>query len=420
MISNSLKLWLWRWHVMAGLFVLPFIVLLATTGAIYLFKDQYRASIEAPMLATSEGAPLPLAQQFDMANMFSRNPLTHIEITDGQATHFFNGRFSPNESVYVDPATGGVTGQYVRSDDIMETIRTLHGELLLGDYGTKVVELVASWLVVLIITGMIVFWPRKQPLWHLLRIRVSKGKRMLMRDMHSVFGFWMSAFLLVIIAGGLPWTDLFGANFQKLKDMTHSGYPATWFSSRSLNSTISGEALTLDEMVAVAREQNLPGSVYLALPTTSDGVFSVSNRANLSDQQVMHFDQYSGERLVHHTWDEVGALSAGQQVVMRLHQGEFFGLANWLVALITCIALVGLCLAAIASYLLRKPAGKWGLPKPPAAFKVGYGTIIVIVLLGLLLPAFGISALLIAIATWLANRRKYNTAVNQLGSGKPK
>ena len=30
----------WRWHFYAGLFVVPFILLLSLTGAIYLFKPQ--------------------------------------------------------------------------------------------------------------------------------------------------------------------------------------------------------------------------------------------------------------------------------------------------------------------------------------------------------------------------------------------
>ncbi|HBN52279.1 MAG TPA: hypothetical protein DD465_24620, partial [Thalassospira sp.] len=30
----------WRWHFYAGLFVLPFMILLAVTGAAYLFRDE--------------------------------------------------------------------------------------------------------------------------------------------------------------------------------------------------------------------------------------------------------------------------------------------------------------------------------------------------------------------------------------------
>ena len=31
---------IWRWHFYAGMFVIPFILLLSVTGAIYLFKPQ--------------------------------------------------------------------------------------------------------------------------------------------------------------------------------------------------------------------------------------------------------------------------------------------------------------------------------------------------------------------------------------------
>jgi uncharacterized iron-regulated membrane protein len=30
----------WRWHFYAGLFCIPFVIWLATTGSIYLFKPQ--------------------------------------------------------------------------------------------------------------------------------------------------------------------------------------------------------------------------------------------------------------------------------------------------------------------------------------------------------------------------------------------
>ena len=30
----------WRWHFIAGLVILPFVLILAVTGGIYLFKDE--------------------------------------------------------------------------------------------------------------------------------------------------------------------------------------------------------------------------------------------------------------------------------------------------------------------------------------------------------------------------------------------
>jgi uncharacterized iron-regulated membrane protein len=37
---NALYRTIWRWHFYAGLFVMPFILILSVTGAIYLFKPQ--------------------------------------------------------------------------------------------------------------------------------------------------------------------------------------------------------------------------------------------------------------------------------------------------------------------------------------------------------------------------------------------
>jgi uncharacterized iron-regulated membrane protein len=57
--SNESALYraVWRWHFIAGLLVLPFLILMAITGGIYLFKDEldhiiYRAWDEVPPHAT--------------------------------------------------------------------------------------------------------------------------------------------------------------------------------------------------------------------------------------------------------------------------------------------------------------------------------------------------------------------------------
>jgi uncharacterized iron-regulated membrane protein len=40
MSSGGLYPTIWRWHFYAGLFVLPFVLLLSLTGSVYLFKPQ--------------------------------------------------------------------------------------------------------------------------------------------------------------------------------------------------------------------------------------------------------------------------------------------------------------------------------------------------------------------------------------------
>ena len=48
MTGPSLYRALWRWHFYAGLLCVPFVVLLAITGSIYLFKPQVEAFADRP------------------------------------------------------------------------------------------------------------------------------------------------------------------------------------------------------------------------------------------------------------------------------------------------------------------------------------------------------------------------------------
>ena len=398
--NTQLNAWFWRWHLIAGLFVLPFFILLSLTGAIYLFKDDYEASAYQAMRTVSpQGEPLSLQAQFDAAKAHTGSAPGEVLISDDAtaATQFKTGFRSSSAYVYVDPYTGDVTGEYALTDTLMFTIRKLHGELLFGDVGTKVVELVASWIFVLLLTGLFIWWPKNRfALAGLFTIRVSKGKRILYRDLHAVIGFWSSSVLLVILLGGFPWTDLAGNNFKQIRNATGTGWPEHWFNSKGLTSNQSGDPLTLDQMAAIARAQNLEGDVSLVIPSKPEQAFTVKNaNSDLSDWQVMHFDQYSGSAIKTLGWDDVGALSTGRMIVMELHQGQLFGPANWWIVFISCILFVVSSIAGLVAYLKRKPKQGWGLPKVPDSFVVNRALLVVIAVLMVALPMFGISVLLI-------------------------
>lgn len=404
---TSLRNWLWRWHIIAGVISLPFLLLLAVTGSIYLFKQSYEQQAYQQVLQVQpQGERISYDAQWILAQAGSQRlpNLMRIPTSDTESTEFKSGRFSGSRYLYIDPYRAQVAGEIVQQDTLMQKVRKLHGELLLGKYGTKVVELIASWMVVLILTGFYVWWPRNGFSWStFLRVRVRHGWRNFLRDFHVVTGFWSALFLLIILAGGFPWTDVFGSNFKTVRDATGTGYPATWNSSKGLQSTVADEPLSLDQMVDIAQQLNLSGDVWITLPYKAEDVFTVSNRApRLSDQQVVHLDRYSGEPVLTHTWEDVGALSSGRQVVMRLHQGEFFGILNWYLVLATAVFLALMVIASVSSYLIRKPAGGTGFPSVPDNFRVGFPLVLIIAALGVVFPLFGISVLVILVGHGLA------------------
>ena len=407
--NNTLNQWLWKWHFIAGLVSLPFVIVLAITGGIYLFKDNYEGpQQEAIKVIKAEANPISFQQQWELAKSVAKKQPNIMIIPSKytQATEFVSGRFSHKNSVYINPYTAEVTGKISPKDSKMHTVRKLHGELLLGKFGTKIIELIASWMVVLIITGIYVFWPgKKQGVKGFFTVRLKQGKRILFRDLHTVLGFWVSLLLLLTLAGGFPWTDVFGDNFKWVQKVTNTGYPKTW-DTRGLQSKATGEVITLDTMVILAQSMNLEGEVSIGLPIGENGVYSIFNTTlNFGKQKRFHFDQYSGEQLIEHDWGDVGVLMRGRMWLMAFHQGQF-GKWNWFLMLGVAVMLLCVSLAGLLSYLKRKQKGHWGTPKVPAKFKVGYGIVICIIVLGIVFPLFGISALLVAIIEFIRTKKK--------------
>ncbi|SOS76019.1 Peptidase [Tenacibaculum piscium] len=411
MKNRKLNQWLWKWHFIAGLVSLPFILVLSITGAIYLFNPDVESKEVAKIqdVENLHKTPISYQQQWENAKEKLKKKPSSMVINDNpeKATEFVVGRFSHKTTVFVNQYTGEATGTFSPKDTWMYTVRKLHGELLGGKIGTKIIELIASWMVVLILTGIYIWWPFSSGIKGVFTIRFKEGKRILFRDLHAVTGFWMSLLLLIILAGGLPWTDVFGSNFKWVQKVTNTGYPKTW-NGRGLASEVKGniKTISIDEMVAIANAQNLQGTVSIGLPKSAKSTFSVSNKTfPLTAQKKLHFNQYSGELIKAHTWSDVGFLMRGRMWVMAFHQGQFGGW-NWWLMFGVAIGLTIMTIAGLFSYLYRKQKGSWGVPKVSSQFKVGKLIVFILVLLGVLLPMFGVSLLLIVLFEQLSKKVK--------------
>src|SRR3546814_9164783 len=91
------------------------------------------------------------------------------------------------------------------SDLLMAWVRSIHGQLLLGKRGSWLVELAASWAIVLVLSGLYLWWPRGRGFAGVVWPRLKGGRRMFWRDLHAVTGFWISGLVLVLLATGLHW-----------------------------------------------------------------------------------------------------------------------------------------------------------------------------------------------------------------------
>ena len=100
-------------------------------------------------------------------------------------------------SVFINPYTGDILGKMKSSDRLMGFMKDLHGNLLAGKIGTKFVELSSCWVMMLMTTGLIMWWPRgKVGVMGTLIPRLKTNKRLFWRDcmQYLLFTFHFSSF----------------------------------------------------------------------------------------------------------------------------------------------------------------------------------------------------------------------------------
>jgi uncharacterized iron-regulated membrane protein len=97
-------------------------------------------------------------------------------------------------------------------------VRTIHSELLAGRTGSILIELAASWAIIMLITGLYLWWPRESSRPAGVLYPRCAGRRVFWRDLHAVTGIWVSRFAMFLLITALPWTTVWGAGLQQVRD----------------------------------------------------------------------------------------------------------------------------------------------------------------------------------------------------------
>jgi uncharacterized iron-regulated membrane protein len=158
----------------------------------------------------------------------------------------------------------------------------------------------------------------------------------------------------------------------------------------------------VDAAVATFDRIGLHPGYAVNIPTTPTGVYTGSVYPDdLSQQRVVHLDQYSGKPLIDLSYADYGPLAKTLEWGISVHMGQEFGLANQLVLLAVCMAIVLLAVSAGAMWWKRRPKGSIGVPPLPLDGRVFRGLIAILVAGGLVFPLVGLSLLVMLALDWL-------------------
>ncbi len=181
--SSSFYQMIWRWHFYAGVIVAPFLFILAFSGGIYLFKPQIEGFLysEYTTIEKKETDYLPYSAQAESLHMsYPDATISSVKISDQtEATEFLVDNNGVGSSIFVNPYSGDITGIVNNEEKVTEIVKRLHSELwIAGTIGNRMVELAACWGIILLITGLYIWWPRsKKAIWGTFLPRLNKKRQ---------------------------------------------------------------------------------------------------------------------------------------------------------------------------------------------------------------------------------------------------
>lgn len=415
----SLHRAIWRWHFFAGLVSAPFMIVLAVTGSLYLFKDginhtvfAYRAVVTDPGTAPLPGSALvgkaieavPGSTASAYAEPASPTSSTIVTVADTEGKRL----------VYMDPYTGGVLDILHSDREPMYVLKKIHSLELFGSWANRLIEAVAGFALVLVVTGVYLWWPRGQR-GGVVSVRGTPRRRVWWRDVHAITGAFAGLVIFFLAFTGLPWSGVWGAKVGEWANQLGLGYPAEMWDAIPTStvptkavlpaagwavedaplprSTPDGTAsISLDQATQIAHRIGMAPGFEMALPTDPTGVYTAAIYfGDLSKERTVHIDQYSGKPLVDVGFKDYGPVGKAIEFGVNVHQGLEWGLANQLVMLATCLAIIVSSISGVVMWWKRRPAGVVGVPPYPTDPKVYRALWLAMAVVGLAFPVTGIA-----------------------------
>jgi uncharacterized iron-regulated membrane protein len=482
---------IWRLHFWVGLFAAPVLVVLACSGLVILYSQPLDSVLNGHLLVVEPGPQtVPLDAQVATAEQHvsatdtleavtppdGPGSSTRVDFVSATAQGYPQAEANVTQ-VFVDPYTGAYLGQRDQLSGLVGWANQLHR--MFGNDGPHVqlpslghvinrsaypestipvgignlwMELTATWILVLLGSGVYLWWPRAiEAAKPLLKVRWRSGGRIRWRDVHALTGVVIAVILAGYILSGMTWTRYWGENWRavtatvtpsagidapstpaKLGDYDRLGRRIAWAATDDpiYASAPDGTAARLSyaDIDRIAKDEHMvPGySIFPPSDSTQDGAevygsYTVVNRwpQRVSEQRTLYLNQFTGATIADATAAADGALSRLTSFGIAMHMGNQFG---WLTRISATVACLGVLLSALTGLLMwwkRRPSGRSGLPGPASPVtrantpkRAMVAVAVVAIALGVLFPVFGISLIVVLVAeAIIAARRDHASRV---------
>ena len=252
---------------------------------------------------------------------------------------------------------------------LMSWLYQLHMDLLAGEIGMQIVGWSGVALLLLLVTGIMAWWPRGS--WRkALAFKRSTAPIRRLRDLHKLSGLWSAMLLFVLVASGV----LLALPNVKAALLAPAAVP------RPRSGASVGRAVTIVEALAAAR-QAVPNArlAFIDVPGASDAALRV--RVQLPGDPHRRFpgsyvfvDRYSGRVLAVHDVRQGGTGTALSAWIRPLHDGSVGGLPVRILAVVIGLVPAILFTTGLLHWRRRRLAAGVHRSIAPSATEKAFGS----------------------------------------------
>ncbi|MDH9159871.1 PepSY-associated TM helix domain-containing protein [Staphylococcus succinus] len=421
-----------RLHFYAALFITPLLITLTISGIGFLFFQEVENNVyKTEFFGNSSNQQHQTMNQAveQVEEKFEGFYISKVSILEEP----YNNRITLDDMagnqryVFLDEHNQIVVDQNAKHT-YANVMRNIHSSLFTENtFINYLVELTACWTIFMIISGSYMLIKKK--------LISNKSKKLKFQKWHGILGLIIAIPLFILVLTGLPWSGFMGAKIAGIMDNSgtlgqselavnppKSDVNEIPWATRSNQQPASKETsahhgsgeipntkiqhqITIDKVIAQAKKEHITKPYSIVYPAKAEAAFTVSKGSNTGvtgldvspyDEKTLYLDQYSGENLGEVKYQEYGVIGKWFTWGIPLHEGHLFGVANKVINLLICVALLVAIGLGLTSWIKRMGNRKVKVPvrvqKP-----MSISLIIVLVILGLLMPLFGLSILVVFI-----------------------
>ncbi|MDJ1499952.1 PepSY-associated TM helix domain-containing protein [Xanthocytophaga agilis] len=347
-IIGQVHLWL---GLSSGLIVL----FLGITGCILAFQREIENATRPYLFSKVQNKPLlPPSELRKIADAQLPGKKAHgIQYEPGKSAHvsYYNADPEYYYIVFIDPYTGKVLKTKNMNEDFFRIVIMGHFYLWLPpNIGQPIVASATLIFVVLLITGIVLWWPKnkaaaKQRFWFNWKENLKWKRKNY--DLHNVLGFYVSWVIIFIALTGLVWGFQW---FAKSLYWTTSGGKemVQFYETLSDTTQIANAPATpaMDQLWRKVKQDNpsYTGSIEVHVPTERNSSIEVAMNPDPTtfwQADYRYYDQYTLKEIpVTHVYGRLQNASVADKIMRMnydIHVGAVLGLPGKIIAFVASL-----------------------------------------------------------------------------------